>query len=442
MARARDASIIFRRDFSLDARKEDPVQDAANQDAAGEQSTVRYDTVTVLFLISLCIPVQLHFGGIRLSPYRVIILTAIIPIIIRLFSQAGFRWKLADTFIILFVIWTSISHIYTGSSIETAAIFDIEVLGSYFIGRLFVSNLATFVGMVRVFYILVAVSLPFAVYEALRADPIVLTILNKFLNALPNVPHETRLGLDRVQYVFDHPILYGLFCATAFSLTIYCRKLLQTEKMDLFGGMVVGLATFLSLSSGAIVCVAFQVGLLIWDAALNKAEFRWKLFVALGGFFYLAIELGSNRTVPEILIPYVSLNPGTAWTRIAVNEAAMEVIGMNPWFGYGLKPWHPRWPAPTGSIDNFWMVIAFRHGVPSIVLLLLSVIFVAVTVATARHGDKRIGLCQTAMVITIASFSASVFTVHIWNAAFAMFFFLLGSGMWVASHQTASRGNS
>lgn len=431
-ASSKTSDIPAEADPNLLATQEGPNAETgtAKDPRVAQQSAVT-SAVATLFVLSLCIPIQLQLGSIRLSPYRIVLLAFLLPAIARCLSDPKIRFHPADLLIGLFAAWGVLSLVANASSIETGAIFIVETLGSYILARAYLTDLARFIGMVRILYLAVAISVPFALYEALTGNPIILTLLDFAFTVLPNVPHEIRLGLDRAQFVFDHPILYGLFCSFAFTFTVYCRKAATSGRFDSFGGVVVSVATFLSLSSGAFVCVVMQLGLIAWDRVLRRIVWRWKAFVGGGALLYLALEFGSGRTMPELLVPFISLNPWTAWSRISVNEAAMDVVFANPLIGIGLQQWDPPWWVPTASIDNFWIVVGLRHGLVGLGLLLLAIAVICYKVGTARQGDIAMARCRIAFVITIAALCASIYTVHIWNSVYCFFFFLLGAGFWL-----------
>lgn len=388
------------------------------------------------FLVCLIIPIQIYIGDIRLPPYRVVLLAFIFPAFFRYLSDPTIRRVPSDWLIILFSLWASASLFYTGASVATVGIFNIETIAPYYIARAYVRNLDQFLSFVRVLFGVVAFSIPFALYEVLTKDPIMLTLLGKVFTVLPNVPHEQRFGLDRAQFTFDHPILYGMFCSLAFTVVLYCKDLLQ-DRWSKLASAVVGFAAFLSLSSGALVCVAFQVALIGWDTVMAKLRSRWTLLLVSGGVIYFLLEVASNRTVPQLIIPFIALNPGTAWTRLSVNSAALDVIYAHPFFGYGLAPWQPPWPVPTGSIDNFWMVMGFRHGAPAFLFIALATLSTVITLARAKVADARIAICRRAVAITIGAFSIAIVTVHLWDAIYCTFIFMLGVGLWVSSPDNA-----
>jgi hypothetical protein len=190
------------------------------------------------------------------------------------------------------------------------------------------------------------------------------------------------------------------------------------------------------LSSGALVAVGLQGALILYDRLLRKFQQRWTALVAVFVTTYVVVEALSNRTVAEISIRYLALNPGTAWTRLSVNEWAISGILAHPWFGFGFTG---VWPVPfwivTTSIDNFWLATAFRHGLPTMLLLLAAVGILMLSVIFTRQTNPFVNACRTGFVIMVVAVSTAIITVHLWNSTYVAFMFLLGSGLWMTEEQ-------
>lgn len=384
------------------------------------------------FIIALLVPIVIEIGSIRLSFYRIVLLITFFPSLVFCFRCREIRLLYVDMLMVGFAIYVGVSYLATRASVATIGIHFVETLGPYMLARAYIRTMEEFTVMVRVMTYCIVLTIPFALYENFTRDPIILSTLGKVLQVLPNVPHEIRLGLDRAQVVFDHPILYGIFCAAGFSFAIYVSRLGSSQRPSLRNGLLVGIAAFLSLSSGAIVCVVIQGLLFLYDQILRRWRARWIALVTCATALYTLLELASNRSMAQISIQFIALNPGTAWTRLAVNEAAIEELKKFPWFGAGIDYiWHPPHWVVTGSIDNFWIATAFRNGFPSAVLIIAVVVAALVTVGFVRTEDPRVRACQTAWCITLVSLAISIFTVHLWNSTYVLLMFLLGCALWV-----------
>ena len=395
--------------------------------------------VPAFLVLAFFVPIQVEVGGLRLSLYRVVLLLAVLPMLARLAALEHFRLRLPDILLIAAAASGGLSLVVTGSSIPTVGIFLLETTVPYFIARAYLRDAAAFGAMARLFSGVVIATMPFAIYESLTGVPILLRGLGAVFTVLPEVPHEVRLGLERAQLTFDHPILYGMVAAMAVPITVYTARLNRDGRMAWIRAGLVSGAVFFSLSAGAWVAVGLQVGLIAYDRILRGWSARWRVFVWGSVTLYVVLEVLSNRSMPEIVVNYLSLNPGTGWTRIVVNDWAWGAVMTYPVFGLGFDWSWPRpfW-VPTSSIDNFWLALAFRHGLPLMLLMLAAVASLLYLMARARSDGDDFDRCRTALIITIVAMSIAVYTVHLWNAAYCMFLFLLGCGGWIIDRGAAS----
>ncbi|MEM6487159.1 MAG: hypothetical protein AAF677_02630 [Pseudomonadota bacterium] len=393
----------------------------------------------ILFVISFFIPINLYLGELRLSVYRVLLLLMFFPSVIISIANADTRFSFADFAMICYALLGSWALLETGAEIPSAGIFIVEVLGPYYLARAFVTSFEHLLLVIRTWILFIAFTIPLAMYEAWTKDPIVLTFLGRFFDVIKNVPHEQRLGLDRAQVVFDHPIHYGMFCALAFGLAFMVSASRRQAQRSYINSGIVSVGAALSLSSGGFVGVGLQGALAAYDFVLRKVDKRWAL-MALGFFtLFVAIEVTAKRSFAEISIDFLALNPGTAWTRLIVNGVVMEEIAERPWFGLGLNEWErPRWLI-TGSIDNFWLATAFRHGIPTAVAVFLAMASVVIGLVRVRDEDERIDYAANGLLITIVSMSIAIVTVHLWNAPYVAYVFLLGSAGWLIDRSKRTR---
>ena len=103
----------------------------------------------------------------------------------------------------------------------------------------------------------------------------------------------------------------------------------------------------------------------------------------------------------------------------------------HPLFGIGLSSdWGAPWWRPP-SVDNYWLVVAMRYGLPAL----------AFTVAGHRAACgadlARRGLTEEAAsyrkgyLIALAGLFLVLGTVHIWGAVSVFIMFYLGAGAWI-----------
>ena len=83
------------------------------------------------------------------------------------------------------------------------------------------------------------------------------------------------------------------------------------------------------------------------------------------------------------------------------------------------------------SRDNLWPFEVVHDGVPALVFLAGAVLWIAVRMARLGNLDPVSHRCRAAWLITIAGLAVAGATVHFWNAILCLFFFVLGSGVWL-----------
>jgi hypothetical protein len=239
------------------------------------------------------------------------------------------------------------------------------------------------------------------------------------------------MGLERTFGPFDHPILYGVFSAAAFSLAYF---VVAEKRLTRFGGMSkvmgVALATFLSASGGPYVVLMMQMFVAAWERVLGRAQGRWRMLFALFAAIYLAIDLFSNRTPFHVFVTYFTFSTVSAYNRILLFEYGTAEVARHPFLGVGLGDWvRPVWM--SDSMDNFWLLIAMRYGLPAwalLVGLMLGLIFAVGRRKGLPDSWKR---ARHAWAFTLFGITVAAATVHLWNALFVLFLFLIGSGAWL-----------
>jgi len=121
-------------------------------------------------------------------------------------------------------------------------------------------------------------------------------------------------------------------------------------------------------------------------------------------------------------------------------------VAQHPWFGIGFGEWvRPHWMG--SSVDNFWLLIAIRHGIPAAALIFLACVAVIGRTAFTSRLPQDVQDYRTGYLISLIVFMLVGCTVHFWAAVFAWFLFLLGSGAWIldleacagASHERGVR---
>jgi hypothetical protein len=385
-----------------------------------------------LFMFSLALPIMLHLGPLRLSPYRLLLIVAFIPCLLAWINGSMGRIRAPDLLILAAALWTTVAlAIHQGAvqALESGGIYLVETFGTYLLARWLIRDAKSFEAMARSLFWVIAVLLPFAIIEAVTARPILNEILGTVFEVFPDVPKEPRWGMDRVQGPFQHPILFGVFCSAGFALSYYVLGFGRRGLARLLRPAVVVVSVGLSLSSGPLSALIAQLGIITWDRIFRRFASRWTIFFILVAAAYVVVDLLSNRTPIKVFISYTAFNPSTAYGRLLIWEYGSATVMRHPLFGTG-GPWeHPAWL--TDSVDMFWLATALIAGIPAAVAIALAATILAVILARAEFGDPRLAACRAGLVVTIAGLCLVGWAVHFWNATLALFMFILGSGTWM-----------
>jgi hypothetical protein len=284
--------------------------------------------------------------------------------------------------------------------------------------------------------------LVFTVPEALTGKHILYdTIAGAFGGpAAPDI--EPRMGLARTFGPFDHPILYGVFSAAAFSLAYF---VIAEKKFTNYNGMAlvlgVGLATFMSASGGPYVVLMMQGFVAGWQRALGKIPGRWKILFSLFALIYIGIDLFSNRTPFHVFVTYFTFSTTSAYNRILIFEYGMAEVWRHPVMGIGLGDWvRPVWM--SDSMDNFWLLIAVRYGIPAWLFLVGLMGGLLWAVGQRKDFPESWKRARHAWAFTLFGITVAAATVHLWNALFVLFIFLIGSGVWMTDSKPGKPGDT
>ncbi|WP_421982337.1 O-antigen ligase family protein [Roseibium sp.] len=378
-----------------------------------------------LLIISLFIPVKLNVGSLLLTPYRIVILIAIAPVMMNWLSGAAGKKTKSDYFMLIYVIWSMIATLHNHGFvlIEKMAIYFIEIGGTYFIARTQIRSVKAARDAFMLLWLGVLFLLPFALFESVTNRSLFQTFLGPIGPA--RVLADTRLGFFRAQAAFDHPILLGMFAGSILAPSYYLLAHGKSFFQKILRTSIPLVCAFTSLSSGAFAGVAIQIGLMGWDMVV-KAKNRWKILAALAATAYVAVDLLSTRTPYAVLISYLSFSSGSAYNRILIWRFSQDDLFRNPIFGIGFNEWdRPAW-MHSASTDNFWLVIALNYGIVGFLFFFLAFIFAIRYLIQQDFVDPMAIAFRRGYIIMLVGLGTAIITVHMWGAAIIVFVFYLG----------------
>jgi hypothetical protein len=196
-------------------------------------------------------------------------------------------------------------------------------------------------------------------------------------------------------------------------------------------GAGVALAVFLSLSSGALLPVIMMAFMILWWNALHRTGIAWHLLIALAVLAYVTVDLLSNRTPVQVFFSYATFSAHNAYWRGLIFDWGMVNVWANPVFGIGLNDWVRPHFMNSGSMDNFWLVMAVRYGIPGFLLVAAGYALGVWAIARARlDWDPVVAQLRRAWMLTFVGLAFTLCTVHVWTNIYSYTFFLYGAGIW------------
>lgn len=390
------------------------------------------------------LPLRLDVAGLLLTPTRVFFLLVIPMLMIRLFSGAYGKILLMDWMVILYIVWYALSMVVNspGQAVSLIGMQGSIVIGSYFCARAAIRTTEDFLKFSKIYLIIVLVTLPLALYESITAQFVIPELINMIpgLTSVPEINYERRLGLDRAQVVFSHPIHYGFF-ATAAVAYFFCAFKNTTDFfrrcLAVFGCLVGGV---LAVSSGPMLGAVFQMALIgyDWVTRIVPVPARWKLLAWVALVIYTVGELASPYPFLQELANRVALNSGTASVRGVIFEYGSQQVLMTPILGVGNNEWQrPVWMLP--SIDNEWLLTAVRSGIPALIFQLIAFFWPLFYLGRKRFNmGSDLANIRLAYLVAIFGWGIVLVTVSTFAEMTIVLHILLGSGAFLFTAEEES----
>lgn len=392
----------------------------------------------ILYMLAVILPVGFYVGSLYMNLIRLILLVMTVPLALKLISGRFGGILIPDVFLILYSVWMIIamSVIEPDRAVQYAGSTVIEFIGSYVLARAYIRTPEDFIAMARLLILTILLTLPLGPPEMLTNSPPVLAFLQKIPGIrtfeIVDSPDEYRMGLYRVQAVFPHPIHYGMYCSFGVALCFVGLKGIYGTVKRYLTTAVLAFCVFMSLSSGALLPVFLQMFMVSWAWLFRWTRLRWLLLALAALAGYVAVDLLSNRPPMIAILSYITFSSWNAYWRSFIFEYGIQNVWDNPWFGLGLSAdWkRPAWMY-SASVDNFWLVVAMRYGIPGFVLLALGVFAALWKVGRRKFREEDPAWrLRRAWLIVMVCMALALATVDVWSSMFSFVFFFFGAGMW------------
>lgn len=396
-----------------------------------EQDNRNLPAYFIIALFTMVVPVSFEIGSLFLTASRAVLLFITPVLLIRLLR--GYYGVITKTDILfgLYIAWFALANlVHAPSSFITFVGSNFVIIaGGYLLGRCAIRGPRAFRQMIILYGILVLLSLPFAIYEMNTSD----MLIPRWLEQIPtistsrDVNYPSRNELERVQFTFVHPIHYGLFCGYIFALVAIGLRESLPFVVRWVWAIAIGFCCFTSGSSGPFTGILISM-ILIFYATLSGG--RWKLLMWSSSILYIILEIFSNRPAYFVIIEKMAFNPGTAYGRRIILEAGLQQVTRTPFFGTPNRLPLPLWM--SGSLDNYWLLLAVAFGIPAFVFLFGAYVYTLIKVCKYdMSADPRLSALRNGWVIGLIGSMFALATVAVWSELMSLTFVVFGSGIWL-----------
>lgn len=389
----------------------------------------------LIYLAAVILPVGFHLGPLYLTATRLLLIAMIVPLGVNLIRGKYGRLLATDVFFLLHFCWIVVALAVNNPAqvVQNAGSTGVEFLGGYILGRAYIRDKVSFIALIQSLTAIVIICFPVAVVEAWTGKSVLLGLFDRLpgISTPVDLAIERRLGLERVQMSFEHPIHWGLLCSLATALCFVGLKDNYGLRPRIIITALICLSGLLALSSGAILAIALQLGLISWAALFRANSNRWLILLGLFAVSYGIVDLISNRAPLQVFMSYATFSAHSAYWRSTIFEWGMVNVWANPIFGLGLRDWvRPVW-MHTPSVDNFWLLITMRYGIAGFAFLAAGYVLALWRIGRRSFdGDAGLWHLRRAWMFCFLGLTFTLTTVHIWGAVYALVFFFFGAGMW------------
>ncbi len=199
--------------------------------------------ITILLVLTVLVPVEFGFslGSLFFTWAKAYLLVASVAVLPLAFTRL--QLKLYDWFLIAHALWTFVAYLVdmgVGRGLEAGGTYVLEVMVVYLMMRLCIRSLEQVAAIIWLLFWLVAIATIPAIPEAVLKFRFIHEFAQSVTGHYYFIPYEERRGMLRAASFFEHPILFGVFCAAMLSpMWFTTRGLARYMK-----AAVIGLGTF------------------------------------------------------------------------------------------------------------------------------------------------------------------------------------------------------
>jgi MFS family permease len=384
-----------------------------------------------LFLLTATQPYSLLFGPLIIGPYRLALMLMALPLLAGWIGGRYGRFVVPDFLMLGYVLWVGVALAGNGQASrvpEYAGGEFIDTFVAYLLGRAAIRSKEDLYFFARFFLIMLLFLLPFAILESTRG----LMILQDLFRNVPGIKPFNPI---------NHPIVYGVFCSIGFSFgwlaLRHAGKGLSLFQRLLFVAGSAG-GTVFSFSAGALAGLMTQIWLMLWNWLMAKNKNRWKILGGIVGTLYVVLDIVASKPPLVVMARAVAFSGSTSWNRYQIWVFGSAEVARHPIFGKGLFTDWVRQPWMSPSIDNYWLLVAMRFGVPGIGMLIAAYLYICIRLIRMNFSpDPAMAAIRYSYVFVFAGLFISMATVSVWHITYSLIIMLIGGAVWVFNEPPA-----
>lgn len=392
-------------------------------------------TIPLLLFWSLLLPagLSLNLGGIVIPPYRLVAMV-LMPFAIAEMWQRRVKLTIPDWLIVggsLYGFVAAFGALGVDRGVQFGGSFVIDTLGTYLVGRAYLTDARRLRGFLRRALPGALIIAGILVFESVSRQLLIAPLFPQ-RGTLENL-YEIRMGLLRARATFPHSIAAGMFMMSLLSLYFLSGLPQQTRWL----GVLASLGAIFTVSSSAFLSMALTVFLLAYRGFFTVVlRMRERMIYLVYAFaaLYAGLEVFTGRGAIRTLIQYATLNPRSGYYRIQIWTYGSASVERNPWFGIGDRAMGRAHWMVMETIDNHWLMLAVRYGLPTAALIGTGVVWALWRCGAKNRRLNRLDFGTTMGAMIALAVSATVaWSGALWANNIA--WFMMTAGLVVALSQ-------
>lgn len=406
--------------------------DAASSGPEASRACVSAGTrwAVALFFVVLLIPGSFYIG-VRMTPFRLYLLAMAVPTLLRLRADTTLRLTAVDGLIFLSIFWRVIG-IFANHGLDQivfAFATFAELFLGYLLGRVFIRSAADFRWFFTCFLASLVFLLPFALLEMVTQTRVLRNLWGIVLTQTESpVVAQIRFGMMRAITAFEHPTIYGGFCALGFA-NVYYLYLKKFPLNYLLAAFVAFMAA-LAISSSSVIVLALQAGLIFYDRLVRGLTYKWILLIGITAGLWYSFQFITGKTVPDYIVTEIMFSPDSGEARMLHFIYGSKEVLRHPLFGVGLADWgSPYWLSQ--NIDSFWLSLSVRYGLPALFLTFSALLTHFMMVFRSTRLDEDELNIRSGYLISLGCTVLMFSSVSFYAAMLVFFMAFCGAGAWL-----------